>query len=112
MDSISDLSHRISNIISQLDYPEQVKDAALSELYRTRDLQRATELAKEEAVGLRISSGSSKRKLYRFADGANARADHADSGTDTRADHRAAERHAAIHRRSALLQRSEKKRGG
>jgi hypothetical protein len=49
MDSIATYLTESSNIISQLDYPEQVKDAALSELYRTRDLQRATELAKEEA---------------------------------------------------------------
>ena len=49
MDSIALYLTENSNIISQLDYPEQVKDAALSELYRTRDLQRATELAKEEA---------------------------------------------------------------
>lgn len=49
MDSIATYLTESSNIVSQLDYPEQVKDAALSELYRTRDLQRATELAKEEA---------------------------------------------------------------
>lgn len=49
MDSVATYLTESSNIISQLDYPEQVKDAALSELYRTRDLQRATELAKEEA---------------------------------------------------------------